>query len=67
MLIERQPHQGLDAGQEDASALLGILGLERELPGLCGHELPLGGPQRLEHPDDGHIVVGKGISGNTIA
>ncbi len=43
MLIERQPHQGLDAGQEDASALLGILRLERELPGLCGHELPFGG------------------------
>ena len=43
MLIEGEPDQRLDAGQVDASALLGVLGLERELSGRCGHELPLWG------------------------
>ena len=31
VLVEREPDQRLDAGEVDASALLRVLGLEREL------------------------------------
>ncbi len=43
MLIQGEPDQRLDAGQVHPSALLGVLGLEREFSGRCGHELPLWG------------------------
>ena len=31
MLVHRQPHQGLDAGEEDAAGLDAVLGVEREV------------------------------------
>ncbi len=64
MMVEGQANQGLDAGQVDPPALLRVLGLERELSGLCGHVFPLWGPLCLRRADVGHMVVGTGVSGN---
>ena len=40
MLVERKPDQRLDAGEIDAAAFQGVLGIERELVGLRRHESP---------------------------